>query len=79
MNKINIKNGRGLFVANDGFEIGFDLARKLIAKGDRRRLILQDFCSREARRCALWISRPVWISGQDQRYINRVLNEVNSL
>jgi len=60
------------FVDDNGFRIGFRMAKRLIKAGDRRAGLLRQFVAREKAAAARALATEPWISANDQRYLEEV-------
>ena len=65
-------NGRSV-VMDNGFEIGFHLAKKLVRAGDRRAPFLNQFIRSERTRAGNALATASFINDQRQRYYAEVI------
>jgi hypothetical protein len=71
MKIIRQTSGRS-FVDDNGFKIGFRMAKQLIKAGDHRAGLLREFVAREKAAAARALATEPWISANDQRYLEEV-------
>ena len=65
-------NGRSV-VMDNGFEIGFHMAKKLVRSGDRRAPFLNQFIRSERTRAGNALASDSFINDQRQRYYAEVI------